>query len=303
MQQAPGLTLMAHRGESYIYQLITILLYAFRDAGFPAVGKGPEVECPVSARKAPVGDFFTKHKGVWVLNSDSLPSDFSIKSIAVSRKAIMVETAPVAWPAYGRAAQDWSGGAFFAMPARRQVLAHDGRTVLAVISDICQPPYKHGLGQPAPRVMWTILFSLPQDLLDEAARAVDVAYHQVGALMVPDEGEDVSGSSGSQSMKPKFKLDTSLRPMLEQTPHLSLEMRTTQELQFAMLCQQARHLARMPEETAMNFVQDVAQSLGTSAAFNLLLTSLSQRVKDANPGITWKQARTASRRMLAKIAM
>ncbi len=298
-EQGLSLTHLDNRPESHIFALISTLLLAFRDSGFPAEGKGTEKECPVSARVAPVGDFFTRHKGAWVLNSDSLPNDFTIKSIAINKRSIMVETSPVNWEKLAEAIEFWSAGPFFAAPEKQQVVAVDGKTVLANISQVRTPPYRRGLGQPAPRVMWTIPLSMPQAMIVEAAHAVDLAYGQLGVLESPDEEGEQATASGA---KQKMKLDIGMRPMLEQTPYLSLEMRTVQELQFAMLCQQARHLARMPEELAMGFVQDVAKSLGTGAAFNLLLTSLSQRVKDTNPGITWKQARAASRRMLAQIA-
>lgn len=256
------------------------------------------------------GDAFAEHDGRWFMDTEHLPGDPCIKSLAIDSKAVYLETSPLDVTAVNHVIAEHMLPVVWDRK-RRLILDATNRRMLGRIESIADlsvalPPELRS------RVLWTLYWP-KQDAVrrNELIRFADLVW-TASAYADGFDDEDEPGSIQSVAKEPMLQLKLQLsqqqrltleqRPMLSliQRPNMSASNEMRMELQQLLALQHA--ILNMTPVELEAFTQRDLTLAGQKRTLRLFAFVLAGQVKRAlattKPGLTWRDARKIARTLI-----
>jgi hypothetical protein len=265
-------------------------------------------------------DMFEERDGRWFMRQQSLPGNLAIKAIAVdATEGLLLEVTPFSNDLEVKIIRE------YALPFKIKKVGRGRKAQTRIIDtttkelimfvDTAEHFYAGANKNELPEELgprW--LVTVPLAKLNTArqmliVRFLDAVYDNDCFSSEGTVTEDVSEvRSVQQAATMSLRLDLRLMQMLEleQRPILSLrnklvgEQVLNQHMELAHLQQLERKILHMTEDELTAFAAQLAAEKGTQTALKVLMFTLARTVREAQPGISWKEARKIVRQLVSK---
>lgn len=242
------------------------------------------------------GGMFVADRGRWFMTRDSLPGDVAVKALGVDRRALYVETAPLATQQVNEALTEKNVAARYD-ESMHSFVTFSGRVLLTVTDAEVSPDFM-------PRALWTIFWSsLRVADLELALKIADAVYAKSAWQVAPEHGDLLVATRATGDLR--VELAQMMVQMLarEQRPLLSLEPRAqhiqSMRLEMRPILHLERSLLNAGPEALEEYAKRDLSPEGQRRTMQILVFVLAGRIKrEINQRLSWKQARRAAHGMI-----
>lgn len=265
---------------------VTMNCYRFRKSNF---NEKLSLFCPVNNQNVEAGRMFAKKRGKqksYLLENDFLPADADIKAIAVSNKEIQIETSPLD-EEYLR--KDLIDG--FDIK-----ITYNSRSVY---NAVIQQEKTHIISfiKRNDRWLWIICIRHMEEWQDLICQIADRIY--LDGCFIDAELDQIA----PQEIKPGLNILQQIEQVLklEQKPMLIMGMREKPLMSQvqSIYALQSIMIQMEPEELEKLLFKDL--TLGKVKKYmRIFIFVIAGKLKNAEPRLTWKEARVLARQMIDK---